>query len=68
MWSLTVALVLFVASNHTVGMVPTEVTYFHLSLETCLKLREAYYQRPLNNAWVIGQGTDCEREADGRER
>lgn len=68
MWFLTIALVLFVASNHTVGMVPTEVTYQHLALETCLKLRDAYRQRPLNNAWVVGKVGNCELEADGRER
>lgn len=68
MWSLTVALVLFVASNHTVGMVPTEISYQHMALETCLTLRDAYRQRPLNNAWVIGTVGDCQVEADGRER
>lgn len=67
MWTLTIALVTFVASNSTVGMVPGAVTYRFKSEAECQVLRQAYRHRPLNNAWAYTV-TDCEREAEGRER
>lgn len=67
MWSLTIALVTFIASNSTVSMVPGAITYRLKDAEQCRLLRDAYQHRPLNNAWAYTI-TDCEREADGRER
>lgn len=67
MWSLTIALVTFIASNSTVGMVPSTLTYQHLSEAQCLQLYLAYLDTPLNNAWVT-KVDRCEREADGREQ
>lgn len=67
MWTLTVALVTFIASNSTVGMVPGTVTYRVQTEARCQQLSRAYQGTPLNNAWVLKMG-DCERETDGRER
>lgn len=67
MWSLTIAIVTFIASNSTVGMVPGQVTYRVQTEAQCQQIYRAYQVTPLNNAWVLKM-SECERETDGRER
>ena len=67
MWTLTVAIVTFIASNSTVGMNPGQVTYRVKTEAECQVIYRAYQVTPLNNAWVTVLG-QCERESDGRER